>query len=75
MRKDIFDCVVAFRDNVGTAGFNDEQKRLIEKLILHGKRNGKYMGKQDSLCLIKMVYLETISSVEILKRKSCLFIC
>ena len=41
MRKDIFDRLVGFRDNVGTDGLGMEQKRLVEKLILHGKRNGE----------------------------------
>lgn len=41
MRKDIFDRVVAFKENVGVEGFSSEQKRLLEKLILHGRRNGK----------------------------------
>ncbi|XP_071545618.1 thimet oligopeptidase-like [Panulirus ornatus] len=46
MRKDIFDRVVAFRDTVNMEGFSDEQKRLIEKLILHGKRNGLHLSEE-----------------------------
>ncbi|XP_069947514.1 thimet oligopeptidase isoform X2 [Cherax quadricarinatus] len=46
MRKDIFDRVVAFSENVGMEGLNDEQKRLVDKLILHGKRNGLHLSEE-----------------------------
>ena len=37
MRKEIFDRVVSFKK---TDDLSDEQKRLVDKLILHGRRNG-----------------------------------
>nr|XP_045605809.1 thimet oligopeptidase-like [Procambarus clarkii] len=56
MRKDIFDRVVAFRDNNGLEGFSDEQKRLVAKLILHGRRNGLHLSEeiQSEVKKIKM---------------------
>ncbi|KAK8402429.1 hypothetical protein O3P69_000679 [Scylla paramamosain] len=46
MRKDIFDRVVGFKDSVGIDGLTTEQKRLVEKLILHGKRNGLHLSEE-----------------------------
>lgn len=46
MRKDIFDRVVAFKENVGVEGLSSEQKRLVDKLILHGRRNGKMFARR-----------------------------
>ncbi|KAK3878955.1 hypothetical protein Pcinc_016441 [Petrolisthes cinctipes] len=48
MRKEIFDRVVAFRDTVGLGGLTDEQKRLVDKLILHGKRNAGVSASKKS---------------------------
>lgn len=50
MRKDIFDRVVAFKENVGVEGLSSEQKRLVDKLILHGRRNGKMMIAKRLIC-------------------------
>lgn len=46
MRRDIFDRVVGFKNSVGTGGLTAEQKRLVEKLILHGKRNGLHLSDE-----------------------------
>ncbi|XP_076029322.1 thimet oligopeptidase-like isoform X2 [Oratosquilla oratoria] len=46
MRKDIFDRVVAYNKNIGTKGLLPEQKRLVEKLIRHGKRNGLHLSEE-----------------------------
>ncbi|XP_045134136.1 thimet oligopeptidase-like [Portunus trituberculatus] len=46
MRKDIFDRVVEFKESVSTDGLTAEQKRLVEKLILHGKRNGLHLSEE-----------------------------
>ena len=41
MRKDLFDRVAKFVElNPGMEGLSDEQKRFVEKEIVHGKRNG-----------------------------------
>ncbi|XP_047472872.1 thimet oligopeptidase-like [Penaeus chinensis] len=55
MRKDIFDRVVAFKENVGVEGMSSEQKRLVDKLILHGRRNGLHLSSeiQDQVKSIK----------------------
>ncbi|XP_066989642.1 thimet oligopeptidase-like isoform X2 [Macrobrachium rosenbergii] len=43
MRKEIFDRVVSFKK---TDDLTDEQKRLVDKLILHGKRNGLHLSQE-----------------------------
>lgn len=46
MRKDVFDRVVAFKDNVGYEGLSEEQKRFVEKEIVKGKRNGFHLPEK-----------------------------
>ncbi len=41
MRKDIFDLIKYFTDQVGLEGLTHEQKRFVEKEIIDGERNGK----------------------------------
>ncbi|XP_068207968.1 thimet oligopeptidase-like isoform X1 [Palaemon carinicauda] len=43
MRKEIFDRVISFKK---TDDLTDEQKRLVDKLILHGKRNGLHLAQE-----------------------------
>lgn len=70
MRKDIFDRVVAFRDTVGLGGLTDEQKRLVDKLILHGKRNGKTFPKlfigllHESICHILPMHSQPVRNIK-----------
>ncbi len=47
MKKDIFDNVVAFKENVGLEGLSPEQKRFVEKAIIAGRRNGLHLGEAE----------------------------
>lgn len=46
MRKDVFANICLFKEKVGLEGLTHEQKRFVEKEIIDGKRNGKFVGEK-----------------------------
>ncbi len=55
MRKDIFDLVVAFEKSGKMDGLTAEQRRFVEKEIVHGRRNGLHLdqAKRDEITKVK----------------------
>ena len=46
MRKDTFDKICAFRELPAFNDLTQEQKRMVEKIIVKGKRNGLHLDEE-----------------------------
>ena len=46
MRKDNFDRICAFRELQAFNDLTQEQKRMVEKIIVEGKRNGLHLDEE-----------------------------
>ena len=46
MRKDTFDKICAFRELPAFNDLTQEQKRMVEKIIVEGKRNGLHLDEE-----------------------------
>ena len=46
MRKDNFDRICAFRELPAFNDLTQEQKRMVEKTIVEGKRNGLHLDEE-----------------------------
>ncbi|XP_077865435.1 LOW QUALITY PROTEIN: thimet oligopeptidase-like [Saccoglossus kowalevskii] len=55
MRQDVYDNLVSLREKINMEELEAENKRYLEKLIKHGKRNGLHLEKdvQDTIKALK----------------------